>query len=191
MSAGVKARGLRPDFVFSRAEDIGLEWLGRRNFRGVLIDIDNTITRWELQAVPDGELAWLNRLRDAGIGMRFLSNGLPHKLAAVIQQTGMVHVVGRPMKPLPHAFRRGLRELDLPAEQVLMIGDSVFTDIWGANRCGLWTCLVDPLSPVDFIGSKFWRFLEGALGARQPVQPDGDCRRVALAAESAGDIALD
>jgi len=177
MSAAVKARGLRPDYLFSRAEDISLDWLRTRGVRGVLIDIDNTITRWELHAVPESELAWLNLLRDAGLGIRFLSNGLPHKLAAVIQQTGLEHVDGRPMKPLPHAFRRGLRELALPAEQVLMIGDSVFTDIWGANRVGLWTCLVDPLSPVDFFGTKFWRMLEGLLGARQPVQPAGDYRR--------------
>jgi HAD superfamily phosphatase (TIGR01668 family) len=168
---------MRPDYCFSRAEDIALDWLRQRSIRGVLIDIDNTITRWEQHAVPHGELAWLHGLRDAGIGMRFLSNGLPHKLAAVIQQTGLVHVVGRPMKPLPHAFRRGCTELDLPAQEVLMIGDSVFTDILGANRVGLWTCLVDPLSPVDFVGSKFWRFLEGLLGAREPVQPDGDFRR--------------
>ena len=71
MSAVVKAHGLRPDFLFSRAEDISLDWLRARGIRGVLIDIDNTITRWELQSVPDGELAWLGshgtlRQLDAG-----------------------------------------------------------------------------------------------------------------------------
>jgi HAD superfamily phosphatase (TIGR01668 family) len=182
MTAAVKARGVRPDFCFTRAEDIGLDWLRQRGIRGVLIDIDNTITRWERRAVPETEVAWLHRLRDAGIGIRFLSNGLPHKLAHVTQQTGIDHVHGRPMKPLPVAFRRGLRELQLEPLEVLMIGDSVFTDIVGANRVGLWTCLVEPLSPVDFFGSKFWRMLEGLLGARQPVQPDGDYRRQLTAA---------
>lgn len=191
MNAAVKARGVRPDYCFTRAEGVSLAWLRERGIRGVLIDIDNTITRWERRAVPESELAWLHGLRDAGIGIRFLSNGMPHKLAHVTQQTGIDHVHGRPMKPLPHAFRRGISELGLPAEQVLMIGDSVFTDIVGANRVGLWTCLVEPLSPVDFLGSKFWRILEGLLGARQPVQPDGDFRQTPVPDVDGTDRAVD
>jgi HAD superfamily phosphatase (TIGR01668 family) len=177
MTASAKARGLRPDYCFSRVEHITPDWLRQQQVRGVLLDIDNTITRWERQAVLEGELAWLASLREAGFGVRFLSNGLPHKLAAVITQTGIEHVAGRPMKPLPVAFRRGLSELDLPPGEVLMIGDSVFTDILGANRVGLRTCLVEPLSPVDFLGSKFWRMLEVLLGARQPQTREGEFRR--------------
>jgi HAD superfamily phosphatase (TIGR01668 family) len=177
MNAGAKARGLRPDYCFSRAEDVRLDWLRERGIRGVLLDIDNTITLWERRQVPENEMAWLHGLRDGGIAIRFLSNGLPHKLAAVVDQTGIDHVDGRPMKPLGIAFRRGLRELQLAPHEVLMIGDSVFTDIVGANRVGLWTCLVDPLSPVDFLGSKFWRLLETLLGARQPFSVAGDHRR--------------
>lgn len=177
MNGGVKARGLRPDFCFSRVEHISADWLRGRGIAGVLLDIDNTITRWERRAVPEGELAWLHGLRDSGVAIRFLSNGLPHKLAAVTGQTGIDHVHGRPMKPLAIAFRKGIGELGLPAHAVLMVGDSVFTDILGANRAGLWTALVDPLSPVDFLGSKFWRLLENLLHARQPFTADGDFRR--------------
>ena len=61
--------------------------------------------------------------------------------------------------------------------EVLMVGDSVFTDVLGANRAGLWTCLVEPLSRVDFLGSKFWRMLELLFGARQPHSADGEFRR--------------
>lgn len=177
MTGAAKARGLRPDYCFTRAEHISLDWLRERGIRGVLLDIDNTITMWERHKVPDGELAWLHSLRDGGLGLRFLSNGLPHKLAAVVTQTGVDHVLGRPMKPLAHAFRRGLAEMQLEPHEALMIGDSVFTDIVGANRVGLWTCLVDPLSPVDFLGSKFWRMLETALGARRPYSAAGEFRR--------------
>jgi HAD superfamily phosphatase (TIGR01668 family) len=177
MIAAVKARGLRPDYCFNRVEHITTSWLTERGIAGVLLDIDNTITRWERRAVPEGELNWLYDLRDHGLQVRFLSNGLPHKLAAVTSQTGIDHVHGRPMKPLAIAFRKGITEMGLPAHEVLMVGDSVFTDILGANRVGLWTALVDPLSPVDFLGSKFWRLLETMLGARQPLTAAGDFRR--------------
>src|SRR5436309_2472527 len=104
MAAAVKARGVRPDYCFTRAEDITADWLRGCGLKGMLLDVDNTITRWEHLAVLEEELAWLRTLRDSGVALRLLSNGLPHKLAAVIGQTGVVHVLGRPMKPLPHAF---------------------------------------------------------------------------------------
>ena len=35
-----------------------------------------------------------------------------------------------------------------------MIGDQLLTDMWGGNRCGLYTILVEPLSPREFIGTR-------------------------------------
>ena len=46
-------------------------------------------------------------------------------------------------KPDPAAYRRGAKMLGLPVEQVVCIGDQVFRDIRGANRCGMASILVD------------------------------------------------
>ena len=40
-------------------------------------------------------------------------------------------------------YRRGAKMLGLPVEQVVCIGDQVFRDIRGANRCGMASILVD------------------------------------------------
>lgn len=45
-------------------------------------------------------------------------------------------------KPEPPIFRLGLERLGLPADQVLMVGDRVETDIEGAKRVGLRAALV-------------------------------------------------
>lgn len=178
MTARSKSRGLHPDFCFHSTVDIRPAWLTTLGVHGVLLDIDNTITRWEERLVPPAELSWIKNLISHGIAIRMLSNGLPAKLAAVERQTGLQHVAGRPMKPLPGAFLRGLRELKLAPDAVMMIGDSVVTDIWCANRLGLWTCLVEPLSSVDFAGSKLHRIVEQCLRLRRPVDPQRDFRTV-------------
>ena len=93
-------------------------------------------------------------------------------------QTGLTHVSGRPVKPLPAAFQRGLRELKLEPLQVMMIGDSVITDVAVANRLGLWTCLIEPMSDVDVPGSKLHRLVERVLRLRRPADPHCDFRTV-------------
>ena len=50
------------------------------------------------------------------------------------------------MKPLPRAFRRGMELLNLPPGQVAVVGDQLFTDVFGAKRLGLYAILVNPLS---------------------------------------------
>lgn len=171
-----KATGLRPDFCFSRAIDIKPAWLHSRGINGLLLDIDNTITRWERQVVPPEELQWLGEIQTAGLTCRLLSNGLARKKALVSKQTGIPHVSGFYIKPMRRSFRQGLKDLDLPANQVLMVGDSVVTDIVAANLAGLWTALVEPLSPVDFMGSKLYRMLEHLLRLRQAFLPAQDYR---------------
>lgn len=172
-----KSRGLRPDFCFNRATDIRPDWLNEHGFTGLILDIDNTITRWEEFVVPEAELAWLNCMLAAGLSCRLLSNGLPRKKSAVVKQTGIAHVTGIYVKPLRRSFRQGLSDLGLPPHQVLMVGDSVVTDIFSANRIGIWTCLVDPLSQIDFLGSKFYRLLENLFRLRRPTSPAHDYRR--------------
>lgn len=176
MSASAKSRGPYADFYFQRVVDIPLDWFKERRINGLLLDIDNAITRWETKQVGSEELAWLESVRNAGLRCRFLSNGLSLKRASVEKQTGIPQVGGLVVKPFTAAFKRSLRVLELPAEQVLMIGDIVVTDIWPANLIGIWTCLVDPLSPIDFPGTKVWRLMENTLDWRRTLHPENDYR---------------
>ncbi|MEZ5337747.1 MAG: YqeG family HAD IIIA-type phosphatase [bacterium] len=173
----VKSRGPRPDYTLDSITQISLGWLACMGIRGLLLDIDNTITRWEEEHVPDSELGWLHAMRDAGQQIRFISNGLDRKVRRVEAQTGLTHIAGRPLKPLPTGFRRGLREMGLDPLNVLMVGDSAVTDVAIANRLGIWTALVEPMSSVHFPGSKFWQVIERAFSLRFPATPEGELRR--------------
>jgi len=45
-------------------------------------------------------------------------------------------------------------------EETVVVGDQIFTDIFGGNRMGLYTVLVSPLSKREFIGTRFMRLAE-------------------------------
>lgn len=141
-----------------------------------MLDIDNTITRWEESLVPEAELRWLQTMQDSGIQIRFISNGLHRKIRKVEKQTGLSHIRGRPLKPFPAGFRRGLQEMSLTPSEALMVGDSAVTDIAIANHLRIWTALVEPMSSVHFPGSRFWKIIERAFSLRFPATPQGEMR---------------
>ena len=53
-----------------------------------------------------------------------------------------------------------LKKYDLKKDEVCIIGDQLFTDIYGGNKVGIKTCLVEPLTDIDFFLTKFTRRLE-------------------------------
>jgi len=52
-------------------------------------------------------------------------------------------------KPRRGALRRVIQELNLPAREMALLGDRVFTDVLVGNRLGLYTVLV---KPIDALG---------------------------------------
>lgn len=50
-----------------------------------------------------------------------------------------------------------------PRRECLVVGDQIFTDILGANLCGMRSVLLDPLSPDPSATVRFKRRLEGFL----------------------------
>ena len=47
-------------------------------------------------------------------------------------------------KPNPEMFAIALRKLDLPAQDVVYVGDNYYADVVGARGAGLWPVLLDP-----------------------------------------------
>ena len=63
-------------------------------------------------------------------------------------------------KPLLKGFKKVIEKNDVKRENVLMIGDQIFTDVWGGNRIGVKTILVTPINKSESLLSKVKRPLE-------------------------------
>ncbi len=68
-------------------------------------------------------------------------------------------------KPSRRKLRQAVNAMDLPVEQVAMVGDRLFTDVLAGNRVGMFTILVDPMpSTLEPNASQGpLRFLETAI----------------------------
>ena len=50
--------------------------------------------------------------------------------------------VYKALKPRGTGYTKAKELMDLPCDQIICIGDQLFTDIWGANRAGMKSVLV-------------------------------------------------
>ncbi len=154
----------RPDVSAPSVLEIDLEQLRAWGIEALLLDLDNTIVMWRSQEVTEEILAWVKRVRDAGIRLCIVSNtGTVGRVRPVAELLDLPYFV-RAAKPRLRAFRRAAASLGLPPEKVAVVGDQIFTDILGGRRAGMTTVLVDPINPHrEFITTRCMRVVERAV----------------------------
>lgn len=126
-------------------QDISLTQLQALGVRAVMLDLDDTLLPTGGSSITPEVKAWVDALQDAGLSLLLLSNGTKARVKRSADQLG-VDSVALAGKPAAWAFWRGLQRLGYPAQQVVMIGDQLFTDVIGANLMNITSILVCPLS---------------------------------------------
>ncbi len=160
---------LRPDLYYSSVQSIDLADLWGRGVRHLLVDLDNTLLPRDTNVVSDEARSWVYRVVQEGFSVCLVSNNWHERVSRVARELGL-SLVPRALKPLPFAFRRGMRLLGAKPRSTAVVGDQVFTDILGGNLCGLTTVLVVPLSESDLPHTLFLRFIERrVLADREPL----------------------
>jgi HAD superfamily phosphatase (TIGR01668 family) len=150
---------LRPDLYVRSVQAIDLDILRSRGIDCLLVDLDNTLLPRDTNVVPGSAKAWSARLADAGFRACLVSNNWHERVHAVASELGF-EMVDKALKPLPFAFRRGLRRLGAEEARTAVIGDQLFTDVLGGNMLGMFTVMVSPLSRTDLPHTLLLRKLE-------------------------------
>lgn len=157
---------LRPTFQYDSIEDIPMERLHAEGIKGLLLDLDNTIAPWNDKSLTGEVIDWFSKLKAAGIKACIVSNNrLPDRVSAVADVLGIFYVYNA-AKPRKKAFLHGVDTLGINSSEIAVIGDQLFTDVFGGNRLGLKTILVSPIDQREFLGTKFLRFLEWIVGRK-------------------------
>ena len=151
---------LGPDRFAARLHDVPLGELREAGFRGLIIDLDNTLVAFRGSELAAEHLAWIEEARDRGFEMVMVSNNFSDRVRGIAAQL-RIGCVPNALKPLPFGFARALKHLGLPRRQVAVVGDQYFTDVLGAKLCGnLYTILTEPIERHDFPITTMFRFLE-------------------------------
>ena len=156
---GPRPRRTEPDLRFECVEQIDVATLATRGISGVLADLDGTLVGDHQHDVALSVTAWVDGLRAAGIDVCIVSNSGPTRVAPLAALLA-VPFVAHAAKPLRRGIDAGLRVLARPANDVALIGDQLFTDVWGGRRSRLLTILVAPRSSDQTLLTRLKRPLE-------------------------------
>lgn len=139
--------------------------------RGIITDLDDTLAARNV-FLPDEEVsAWVQGLTEAGIKICIVSNN--HKKRTEDFATPLsLPCFYEALKPSKKAIFKALDTLQLPKEEVVLLGDQLFTDMTAATRCGMKSILVDPVGNYGGWFVHFKRKLEIPL--RKKIKYDNE-----------------
>lgn len=141
-------KGLYPDEYGMKFINIDFKRLHKQGIRAVILDIDNTMLPYYVPE-PDAVLKLaIQRIRKAGLDAYIVSNGRKERVERFNQNLGLPYIC-RAKKPSSKGFTEALKTLGCQPEQIAVIGDQIFTDVWGGNRMGMYTIMVSKVVKKD------------------------------------------
>lgn len=155
---------LVPDFYAATVFDIDFPYLRSQGITCVAVDIDNTLVPDKEPMLADPTTDFFVQKKQEGyIQTLAIATNRSTKNMESIAEAMRVDVAfsakGLSRKPFRSYFRDLLQAMDCNPEHTVMIGDKVIQDVYGGNRMGLKTILVDPLGPALWFEKLLYRYV--------------------------------
>ena len=119
---------------------IDYEKLYEKGFRGLIFDIDNTLVPHGADSTAEVD-EFFRYIQSLGFKTLLLSNNDEERILRFLKNIDSLYICDAD-KPKPAGYLKAVDMLDMPKNQAVVIGDQIFTDIYGANRSGLASILV-------------------------------------------------
>lgn len=153
---------LYPKAYFNNIREIDIEFLKNNKIKGIILDVDNTLINYYKQ-FEKGTEQWINIMKQHGIKLFIVSNSNKvNKVKNVSEKLELPYIYFA-KKPLKSGFLKAQKEMKLKNENIAAVGDQIFTDIIGANRCKMFSILVKPIEEKDILITKIKRPIENII----------------------------
>lgn len=148
-----------PDVYQKSIYTINYEKLKENGIKCLLFDLDNTCVPY-IDRKPTKRLKNLfDKLDDMGLKVIIFSNSPKERLMPFKKELN-VDCCSKARKPRKGKFLKVLKTYNYDLSEVAIIGDQLMTDIYGGNKVGIMTILVNPMSDIDMPFTKIHRFIE-------------------------------
>lgn len=147
------------------------EFFNELGVRALLLDVDNTIATYTSHEPIDGAVEWAHGLVNSGFRVIVVSNNYKKRVAPFAAKFGL-GFISFAMKPFPFGYLKACSLLKMKRSECAIIGDQIFTDVIGANMCGMKSVLLEPIEPEEGISFKIRRYFEKGLRPRYQKRKD-------------------
>ena len=153
---------LYPKIYLESVKDISIELLNKNNIKALILDVDNTILDFD-KNIPQGVEEWCKELKAQGIKFCILSNSDKKEKVKMVAEKLQLPYFYFATKPLKRGFKKAIKLLEEKPENIAAVGDQIFTDVCGANRCHLLSILVKPIAKKDLLITRIKRPIENYI----------------------------
>lgn len=153
---------LYPKAYFENVTKITIDFLNKNNIKALILDVDNTILDFD-KNIPEGIDKWCEDLKKQKIKFCILSNSNQKEKVEMVAKKLDIPYFYFATKPLKRGFKKVVNFLEEKEENIAAVGDQIFTDVIGSNRCKIFSILVKPLGEKDILITKIKRPLENFI----------------------------
>ena len=134
---------IKPDMTLNKVNELDIQAIEKMKqqygIEAIILDVDDTL-RKEMKGIPKCNKEWIEGLKGK-IKIMIVSNGVDRNIEKYFKENG-IDYIGFACKPLKKNFLKACEKMNVNPESVLMVGDSLFDDIYGGKRNNMKTALV-------------------------------------------------
>ncbi len=130
-------------------------------YRGIIFDIDNTLVEHGADASEEA-IKLFDSLKNIGYNICLLSNNKKPRVERFNKDVN-VNYIFQAQKPISKNYLAAAVMMRTSIKHTLCIGDQIFTDIYGANKTGIYSILVKPISKKEVLQVRLKRKLEAIV----------------------------
>lgn len=156
---------LYPNAHFNNVREITINFLQNNKINALILDVDNTLIDYDKNLSQD-TVEWAENLKKNKIKLYILSNTNKQEKVKEVARKLQVEYIYFAKKPMKSGFRKVQKILNEEPENIGVVGDQIFTDVVGGNRCKMFTILVEPIAEKDIWITLIKRPIENAIKKR-------------------------
>ncbi len=153
--------GLFPSIREDSVYLVDFEKYYKDGYRGIIFDVDNTLVPHGAPATEEA-IAFFKQLRAIGFDTLLLSNNKEPRVKSFADAVQSKYIF-KADKPSRKGYLKAMEKMGTQKETTLFVGDQLFTDVWGANRTGIYSILLKPINPKEEIQIVLKRRLEAVV----------------------------
>ncbi|MBU1020735.1 MAG: YqeG family HAD IIIA-type phosphatase [Firmicutes bacterium] len=142
----LKTKDFIPKEYHSSFFDIDFGLLYQKGYRLLLTDLDNTLISYAEMNATKEIIDKINELKSIGFEVAILSNNHQPRIDEFVKDLDILGYASA-HKPLTSGIKKAVSgaSREYSKSEIIIVGDQIMTDIWGANRYGSYCILVDPI----------------------------------------------
>jgi HAD superfamily phosphatase (TIGR01668 family) len=151
-----------PDIYQKSIYTVDYKKLKSCGIKCIIFDVDNTLAPISMVKPTRKVKDLIEKLKGMGFRVLIMSNSNKKRLTP-FKEMLEIDCAASAKKPLGFKFKKILKHYKLKVNEVAIIGDQLVTDIFGGNKVGITTILVNPISSKDRFVTHITRFVENIV----------------------------